>query len=77
MAIQKMYEVLAVLIFTDDETEKIKKVKERYLITDAVDPQDAYTQAYTDLSKIGGQMEFEISSVKESNIIKVIDNSKK
>jgi hypothetical protein len=74
---QKMYEVQVVLIFTDDETEKIKKVREKYLITDAIDPQDACNQAYADLTKIGGQMEFEILGARKSNIVKVLDITKK
>jgi hypothetical protein len=73
MQTQKFYEVQTVLRFTDDETEKIKTVREKYLITDAIDPADAYTQAYADLTKVGGTFEFEIVGVKESTILKVID----
>ena len=69
----KMYEVAVKLIFTDDETEKISKKTERYLVTDAIDPLDAYTQVADDMKKVGGTFEWEIVGVKESNIVKVIE----
>lgn len=68
----QMYEVQVELLFADDESEKIKKVKEKYLVEEAIDPQDAYTQTYEDLVKMGGTLEFKITSVRESNIIKIL-----
>ena len=72
MQATKMYEVTVKLIFTDDEKEKVTKKNEKYLVTDAIGPNDAFDQAYKDLTKTGGTFEFEITGVKESNIVKII-----
>ena len=72
MTSTQMYEVQVELLFADDESDKIKKVKEKYLIEEAIDAQDAYTQAYADLTKVGGTLEFKIVSVRESNIVKIL-----
>ena len=56
-------------ITEDEQTGKIKKVKENYLIK-AVDPTDVQVQITKDLD--GTQMEYSIEGITKSKIIRII-----
>lgn len=63
------YYIAKVKILNEDENGKIKKTIESYLV-DAVSVTDAEVKVVKDFE--GFNMEFEVSSVSETKIIKVI-----
>lgn len=65
-----IYWQVTVKIKTEDDKGKVKKTTEQYLV-DAVSATDAEAKIYKDFES--DSLEFEVTGVRKSNIIRVIE----
>lgn len=68
----KYFEVTVEMVVSTNQNGKEKKVKESYLV-DALSVTEAETRVVDDFSKAGVTLDYRVSSVKASKILRLIE----